>query len=57
MTTSYKIGYADGYARNDAWALENADYELGYFDGLADSPSLDELTLDVAKERRDPLGY
>jgi hypothetical protein len=38
-------------------ARHSEDYDRGWDAGNCDRPSLDDLTVDAAKERTDPLGY
>lgn len=64
MTTHDKRMYDFGYTRGRGghpidWDLarRSAAYQYGWEDGDSDRPTLDEVTLDVAKERTDPLGY
>lgn len=54
----YNRGYRDGMA-GQPFANANAttEYVDGWYDGESDRPTLDELTLDTAKERDDPFGY
>ena len=57
-------GYADAMAgrkydgsRFPAGSTLEDAYWCGWDSGECDRPSLEELTLDVAKERSDPFGY
>ena len=56
----YEAGYRDGFNYSQTpldWSAVSEDYVDGWDDGNCDRPSMEELSLDVAKERRDPLGY
>ena len=57
-STPFDAGYDDGYngrTFSDAWDCES--YDAGYDAGNCDRPSLEELSMDVAKEARDPLSF
>ena len=53
----WETGYDDGYNGRDASKNENANYADGYDIGCCDCPSLEDLSMDVAKEVHDPLGF
>jgi len=56
---NFEIGYRQalkGIAYN-AELSRYGGYDAGWDAGNSDRPSLDDLTLDVASERRNPLGY
>lgn len=56
---NFEIGYRfglKGLPHNPSLA-NYAGYSEGWDAGNSDRPSLDDLTLDVASERRNPLGY
>jgi hypothetical protein len=56
---NFNFGYAAGM-RGDAYRPELSKYkgyDEGWDGGNSDRPSLDDLTLNVASERRNPLGY
>lgn len=56
---NFNIGYNQamkGAAYNPALAAY-AGYAEGWDAGNSDRPSLDDLTLDIASERSNPLGY
>jgi hypothetical protein len=57
MNAEYEAGYEDGMAGRACAVQGSTAYVDGWYDGEADRPTLDELTLDVDKERVDPFGY
>jgi hypothetical protein len=56
---NFNFGYRAGL-RGDAYRPELSKYpgyDEGWDGGNSDRPSLDDLALDVASERSNPLGY
>lgn len=57
MSSEFERGYRVGYRGDELPADASNAYYEGWDVGNSDRPSMEERSLDVEKERRDPLGF